>query len=79
MIALRAEKCCWFGNTNGTDCLQSGKGYCYIVKGIDFVTREKLDVPAIVFGELEEARFIVFFIDGSKVADTFSTEMQLGQ
>ena len=78
MIALRTEERCRFGDADGPDCPQGGKGYSHIVKRIYTFTREKVDSPAVVGGKLQKPRFVIFFIDGGEVADAGPAQLQIG-
>jgi len=78
MIALRTEECCRFGDADGPDGPQGGKGYGHIVLRINTLAGEKIDSPAVIGSKLQKPRFVIFFIYGGEVADAGPTQLQIG-
>jgi len=78
MIALRTEECCWFGDADGPDGPQGGKGYSHIVLRINTFTGKKIDSPAVIGSKLQKPPFVIFFIDGGEVADAGPAQLQIG-
>ena len=77
MIALRTEERCRFGDADGPDGPQGGKGYGHIVLRINTLTGKKVDSPAVFGGKLQKPRFVIFFIDGGEVADAAPAQLQI--